>query len=331
MSAGAALLIGNRRYRRESLFAPLSTPHSDVEMLGDALRSVNFDTYVVHDADRATMTGVLAQFADRIHKLPPASSVFVYFAGHGMQRAGENYLVPVDAAGSGENEVLLSCVRLSDLLDLLCGREDQQKFIALDACRSNYVPAAMRGSVAGLAGESPNRYENVHETFVHYATAAGRFALDGAAYGSSPYARGLLEHIRSPELHIASLAARVNAFVYRATDKVQQPWGTGNLRQEWPFIPTPAKRDLSHIAPEDRYIAERPWLVHKLKAKDSNQRDAYYFVFVEAENEARFLAAMKGDGVMDLADYGVVIGSDFGDRPSDGTLRDLRGRFGFDL
>lgn len=331
MAIGAALLIGNRRYQRGSLFPPLSTPYNDVENLGEALRGALFETFVVHDADRAVMASVFAQFADRVSALPPQSSVFVYYAGHGIQRAGENYLVPVDAVGGTEAEVLLSCMRLSEILDLLCSREDQQKLIALDACRTNHVPSSTRCSVSGLAGVSPERYENVHETFVHYSTAPGRVALDGAAYGSSPFARGLLEHITSPGLPIAALAARVNAFVYRATEKLQRPWGTGNLCEEWSFIPALTKRDLSKIAPEDRYIAERPWLVHKLSAKDSNQKQAYYFVFVEAENEARFLDAIKGDRNLDLSDHGVVIASNFGNAPDEKTLRILKERYGFDI
>ncbi|MBX9802496.1 MAG: caspase family protein [Caulobacteraceae bacterium] len=345
MTRGAALLFGNTKYRIQSVFGPLRTPANDVETLGDEFKALGFETYVVHDADRAVMGTALAQFREVIAKLPKRASVYVHFAGHGMQRGGENYLVPVDASGVSEADVLFSCIRLSEVMDALCWRDDQQKLIVLDACRSHHVPSTTRGEVAGLAGESPDRYERVNETFVFYATPAGRMAADGAQYGNSPFCLGIREALKTPGLPIAVLAAHATDFVYRMTDKVQRPWGTGNLCHLWPFVP-----DTDELAtlvnspvlapngngganaildPADRYVAERGHLVHKLKAKDTTGRWAYYFVLVEPEKEAAFLASINGDGIIDIETYGSVVASSYGETPSEEVRAYLKERYGF--
>jgi uncharacterized caspase-like protein len=233
---GAALLIGNARY--EATFGSLRTPLNDIENLGDRFRAIGFETYVVPDADRTCMGMALSQFGKVVASLPEKSSVFFYFAGHGLQRSGENFLIPIDARGSDEAELLWSCVRLTDVLAAFCGRADQQKWIALDACRSNRIPSLTRDGVAGLAGDSAGRYEGVRETTVLYATEPGQVALDGASHGSSPFCRGLLDALTDPGQPLPLLTARVTQFVCRVTNEMQVPWGTGNLRALRPFVPT---------------------------------------------------------------------------------------------
>ena len=237
--SGAALLIGNARYGPN--FGALKTPVSDIHNLGDRLHSLRFETYIVPDADRANMVGVISQFGRVVENLSPKASVFFYFAGHGLQRDGENYLVPVDAHGSDQAEVLWSCLRLSELLQVFCGRGDIQKLLALDACRSNRIPSTLRDGVAGLAGSSASRYEGVKETFVLYATEPGYVAQDGATKGTSPFCRGLLRAFEQPYEPIHSLAAKVTEFVCMDTDDMQVPWATGTLRYVRPFIENPIK------------------------------------------------------------------------------------------
>lgn len=347
MTAGAAILIANTRYRSTSIFSSLRTPHDDAENLGDRLRALDFDTYVVHDATRATLTGVIAQFKTVIEALPERVPVFVYFAGHGLQRRGENYLVPVDANGSTHTEVELACVRLSEIMNLLGGRKDQQKLIALDACRTNRIPSATRNGSSGLAGQSPQQYEDVHQTQVLYATEPGHLASDGSEVGSSPFCRGLLEALKTPHVPIPLMAAQVTNFVFEQTREMQTPWSTGNLRHLWPFVRSPDNEGTLvsaptvaaptsgggvRIAPENRYVAERGHLIHKLKAKDATDRWAYYFVLVPPENEAAFMSAIhSGTGTIDLERFGRVVASCYGETPSDEIRYYLKGRYGFDV
>lgn len=342
--AGAALLIGNASY--SSVFPPLKTPGNDIENLGDRMRDLGFDTIVVHDADRATMTGVLARFREEVELLPLGTSVFVYFAGHGFQRQGENYLVPVDATDPAA--LAWSCVTLSDILTNLCWRSDQQKIIALDACRSNRLPSGTRDGEGGLAGISTGRYETVKETVVLYATEPGQVASDGAVRGSSPFCRGLLKALEDPHQPISLLTAHVTDFVCQATGDMQTPWSTGTLRRVRPFVPPPEGHFPAAIAPlpdtgpqpmaaavgihpGDREVAAMGHLIHKLKAKDSTGRWAYYFILVPPENETAFLADIAGDGVVDLERYGSVVASSYGETPSDEVRAYLKERYGFDV
>lgn len=341
---GAALLIGNASY--SSVFPPLKTPGNDIENLGDRMRDLGFDTFVVHDADRATMTGVLARFREHVELLPLGASVFIYFAGHGFQRQGENYLVPVDATDPAA--LTWSCVTLSDILTTLCWRSDQQKIIALDACRSNRLPSATRDGEGGLAGISTGRYETVKETVVLYAAEAGQVAFDGAVRGSSPFCRGLLKALEDPHQPISLLTAHVTDFVCQATGDMQTPWSTGTLRRVRPFVPPPEGHFSEaiaplpdsglrpttaavSIAPEDREVAALGHLIYKLKAKDTTGRWAYYFILVQPEYEAAFLAAIDGDGIVDLEHYGSIVASSYGETPSDEVRAYLKGRYGFDV
>lgn len=186
----------------------------------------------------------------------------------------------------------------------------------------------------------------MNETFVFYATAAGRMAADGAQYGNSPFCLGIIDALKTPGLPIAVLAAQVTGFVYRTTSKVQLPWGTGNLCHLWPFIPdehgtatvvtlpvlSPSdggSAARSILNPGDRYVAERGHLIHKLKAKDATGRWAYYFVLVEPDQEAAFLSSITGNGTLDLENFGNVVASSYGETPSDEVRAYLKDKYGF--
>lgn len=344
MTAGAALLIGNTDYRGP--FPRLRTPLSDIENLGDRFHDLGFQTFIVPNANRQVLGSCIAQFRDVLEALPPGANAFVYFAGHGIQRGGENYLVPIDAAGQNQNEVLWSCFRLSELMGALCWREDQQKLIAIDACRTNQLPSDTRSGAVGLAGESTRRYEAVRETEILYATEPDHVAQDGAAYGSSPFCRGLLDALKQPHRSVRELSVHVTDFVCDAMQDMQRPWASGTVRRNRPFVlphqgtgvgddvpgphlPSGGLRSI--IEPSDSFVAQNGHLVHKLKAKDTTGQWAYYFVLVEPRNEAAFLTAIEGSGVLDLEAYGYVIASSYGEFPPESTRTYLKDRYGFEV
>lgn len=342
MATGAALLIGNENY--VGPFPRLRTPGSDVANLDDRLRALGFETIVSRDADRAAMGRSVSQFRQMLERLPSGRNALVYFAGHGLQHAGENFLVPIDASGSDAAEVYWSCLRLSEIMDALCWRDDQQTWIALDACRSNELPSGTRDGAAGLSGESVRRYERVKETTVLYATDPGHYAQDGAGYGSSPFCRGVLDALKQPHRSVRELTLHVTDFVCQATQNMQTPWETASIRRVRPFVPLPdggaAGVSLIPALPgaagqvvseTDRYVAERGHLIHKLKAKDASGRWAYYFVLVEPEREAAFMAAIGGDGTLDIEDYGRVVASSYGEVPTEKVRQYLKDKYGFEV
>lgn len=338
--AGAALLFGNAKYRSPA-FPTLVTPTTDIEHLGRRLRELDFDTFCVPDADRSTMTDLLAQFRDIIAELPPGEPVVLHFAGHGIQRAGETYLAPVDVGGSSSESILLSCIRLSEIMDLLCWRDDQQKLLTIDACRTNDVPGVVRGSGIDLAGDSAGRYDQVLETMVLYSTAPARSAADGADAGSSPFCRGLLRALNDPYRLPATLAAEVVGFVFDETLRMQRPWHTGTMCRLWPFVPgegatqtvalTVQPSDTQRFSLSDEYIAVRGHLTHRMLATDTTGHRAVYFVLVEPEREEEFLEAIARGGALDWEDYGHVIGSCYGEEPTEKLREEFKRRFGFDI
>lgn len=336
--AGAALLIGNTTYREPSLFPSLSTPGNDVSALYDRMEALGFDTYIVTDATRRVMGEVISQFREVVAQLPARANVLVHFAGHGMQKDGDNYLVPVDAQGSNELAVLSSCFRLSEVMHALCWRDDHQKLFTIDACRVHRVPSGARSGVLGLAGESPDRFGDVEETMVFYSTASGKTAADGAEYGFSPFCLGLLDALKTPDLPIYALAAHTTGFV-RQLRSEQRPAAYGMLSNLWPFAPGPGDGGMPVTLPmtssppddADRYVSERGHLIHKLKAKDTTGRWAYYFLLVEPDREGEFLLAINGPGTIDLELYGSVIASCYGEEPTPEVREYLKTRYGFEV
>ena len=340
MTVGAALLIGNTRY--SGPFPSLQTPGSDVANLGDRLTEIGFETLVSRDATRAEMATAIGRFQSVLERLPPNSSGFVYFAGHGLQRGGENYLVPVDAMGGSVAEALWSCLRLSEIMDALCWRNDQQKWLAIDACRTNELPSGTRDGISGLSGESVRRYERIRETTVLYATEPGHVAQDGGGYGSSPFCRGLLDALKDPYRSVRELTLHATQYVCEATGDMQTPWETACITRKRPFVAPPdglvagpglvpalPPASSATLDPADRYVAERGHLIHKIKAKDTSGRWAYYFILVEPSQEAAFLSAIEGDGILDLETFGRVIASSYGETPSDEVRAYLKERYGF--
>lgn len=344
---GAAFLIGNMAYAD---LPPLRTPVSDVRTLGDRLEEMGFATSVLENVGATEMNSRISAFRAYLGKMPPNGSVLFYFAGHGAQCDGENFLLPTDASPIND-EWRLNSLTLSSLLGWLCWRKDQQKLIVLDACRTNGIPSATRTGALGLSGVSTSNYADVHETMILYAARPGQVALDGGAIGSSPLCRGMLDGFERADDTLVNIVPRIAVRVDEYTAAQQDAWYTGNLKRlaDRPFWhrPDPTEITSPHApkpVPEaviahphqfkskvDELVASKGHLVHKLKAKDTSGQWAYYFVLVEAEQEAAFLEAINGNGAIELEDYGKVIASSYGDQPSQQVRDFLRDRYGWEV
>lgn len=344
---GAALLIGNAAY---DPLPGLQTPLSDVRQLADRMEAIGFATTVVENADHRRMNSSIAEFAQRVSHMEPGGSVLFYFAGHGAQVQGENYLMPVDA-GTLNDEWRRGSVTLSSLLEDVCWRKDQQKLIVLDACRTNGLLSASRSGALGLSGVSTSSYQNVCETMILYAARPGQIALDGGAAGSSPLCRAMLDVLGGLERPLVNFVPKVAVKVEQYTGGQQDPWYTGNVKlmEEIPFwrrgdAPTVPNTPDVVLMPggaiaqphqfynrQDEIVASKAHLVHKLKAKDVSGRWAYYFVLVEDENEQAFLHAIEGDGTVDLESYGSVVASCYGEMPTLEIKQYLRDRYGWEV
>ena len=222
-----ALVVGNSAY---AAIGTLPNPGNDAADVAAALGRLGFEVETVRDADRAGLNAALRGFTRRS---VGADVALVFYAGHGLEMDGVNYLVPVDAQLERDTDVRFEAVALDDVLASVEGAA--LRVVILDACRNNPLARSMqvtsasrsvsRGSFAelneGLLGA---------ETLVAYAAAAGTTAADGTGR-NSPYTAALLSFLEQP-LELSALFRRVRAQVLEATAGAQQPHEYGSLLGE---------------------------------------------------------------------------------------------------
>ena len=213
-----ALVVGNSAYAH---IGRLPNPANDAADMSAALRRLGFQVTVALDADRVAFNDALRAFARRSAGTDVA---LVFYAGHGLEMDGSNYLVPVDARLERDVDVRYETVTLEDLLASTFG--SSLRLVILDACRNNPLARSMQRTSAtrsvsrGSFGEL-NEDLLGEETLVAYAAAAGTTAADGTGR-NSPYTAALLGHLEQP-LELGLLFRRVRAQVLEATNGEQRP------------------------------------------------------------------------------------------------------------
>lgn len=210
-----ALVIGNAAYAGSGR---LTNPVNDARSIAAKLRELGFKVTEVMDADRNKLVSALALFS---RTASDADLSLLFYAGHGVQITGINYMLPVDLNLNDLTQAPLQGISLNDVVDkYLPGKT---KLVFLDACRDNpLMQVASRGVSRGLAPI------NVSEgTLISYATKDGSVAQDGDGK-NSPFTSALLEHIGDPD-DIAVVLRKVREKVMKTTSNKQQPWEYGSL------------------------------------------------------------------------------------------------------
>ena len=218
-----ALIIGNGKYAA----APtLRNPVSDAHDLASSLRILGFDVIEMEDATRANMAEAIRNFSG---KLTGSDTALFFYAGHGLQLNGENYLVPIDAHIQGVADVRFGTINLNDIMGEMDGK-DRANIIILDSCRDNPFAEVLSksgrsiGTTRGLG-----RVDNTGVgTLVVYSTQPNNVALDGDGR-NSPFTAALLKHVATPGLEIRQMISRVRSDVLDATNRVQVPWDNSSL------------------------------------------------------------------------------------------------------
>jgi TPR repeat protein len=211
-----ALIVGNSAYRN---VAHLDNPINDAKLMAKTLRDLGF-TLVGEDAqldlDKPHFDAALQDFSNQV--LGSEVALF-YYAGHGVQVGGRNFLVPVEANPAKESDVYLQMVDTSIVLTQMEGSGAKLKIVLLDACRNNpFTGRGLRATGGGLA-----QMQAPEGTLISYATQPGAVALDGSN-GDSPYSKALAEAIRKPGVGLFDTFNDVGLAVKRATGGQQQPW-----------------------------------------------------------------------------------------------------------
>lgn len=227
-----ALVIGNSAYR----YTPrLINPFNDAADITAALQQLGFDVSEAIDLDKRGFDDALRAFADRI---ATADIALVFYAGHGLQVSGQNYLLPVDAKLASERDLDFEAVRLDVVLrQLETGREGKTSLVFLDACRDNPLARNLARSMGARSiGRGLAPVESGAGTFIAFSTQPGNVARDGAGR-NSPFAAALVRHVAEPGRNVSALMIEVRKDVMAATAGRQVPWDHSALTGEFYFNP----------------------------------------------------------------------------------------------
>ncbi|MEZ5666768.1 MAG: caspase family protein [Alphaproteobacteria bacterium] len=229
-----ALVIGNGAYENAGA---LNNPRNDAVSISGALRSLDFAVIERLDVDREGIFDALREFSAA---LTPGSLALFYYAGHGVQVDGSNYVIPTDARLTGDSDPDLEAVNASDILGIMEASGARLSVMVLDACRDNPFPELENRADRGLAVMDAGSAQ----TLIAYATAPGAVADDGNGV-HSPYSQALLQVIREPGLEIGLVFRKVRRLVRESTGGVQIPWVSGTLEDEFFLTPPNAPPDAS--------------------------------------------------------------------------------------
>lgn len=217
-----ALIIGNSDY----LSSPLKNPSNDARAIAHELRQIGFEVFEYTDASHEDMEIAIQKFGQKIQK---GGVGLFYYAGHGLQVGGTNYLVPVDAQIESETEVKFRTVALGLVLAKMEDAKNRLNIVVLDACRNNPFKRSWRSAEEGLATAlSPTG------TFIAYATAPGSVAADGEG-DNGLYTEELLKAMRTPGLRIEDVFKRVRKNVRQRSNNRQVPWESSSIEGDFYF------------------------------------------------------------------------------------------------
>ena len=221
-----ALIIGNDTYA----ISPLKNAVNDARAMDAALRASNFRTILVENAKKSDMESKIGEFLDM---LGPDDTALFFYAGHGVQIANENFLVPVDfVPGNSLSSAKFSCMSVAQIFDELNRKRAKKNIVILDACRSN--PVAEKYSLeAGLAQpQNPGK-----ETYIAFSTGPGQVAADNPDGRNSWFTEALSEFVRQPSLtlELNEVFTKVKKRVSDATEGRQTPWTISSLTSGFYF------------------------------------------------------------------------------------------------
>ncbi|MCC6781059.1 MAG: tetratricopeptide repeat protein [Hyphomicrobiales bacterium] len=221
-----ALVIGNAAYRG---VPALDNPRRDAAAIAAALKAVGFQTVRLEgDLAREKLIDALRGFA---REAASADWAVIYYAGHGLEVGGTNYLVPIDAKLESDRDVQYEAVALEQVLGAVDGAK-KLRLVILDACRDNPFVSRMKRMVASRSiGRGLARVEPDGGTLVAYAAKSGEIALDGSGT-NSPFVSALVKHLPTPGLEIGKLFRQVRDDVLTATGRKQEPFVYGSLPGE---------------------------------------------------------------------------------------------------
>ena len=227
-SRRVALVIGNSNYKS----APLRNPANDAKALAEVLKESGFQVDLLIDANPRKMDRAIRTFGK---KLARGGVGLFFYAGHGMQVKGINYLIPIGTNIEAEDEVKYEAVDANRILSKMSSAQNDLNLVFLDACRNNPFKRSFRSAAKGLAPmDAPKG------AMVSFATAPGNVAADGSGK-HSPFTAHLLKQMRVPGLEVGQMMRRVRRGVQQETGGKQTPWELSSMTGNFYFFPATKK------------------------------------------------------------------------------------------
>ncbi len=219
-----ALIIGNSQYKN----GPLANPVNDAYGMAMSLQKLGFSVTHLENATQNEMIEAISQFGQQLTE-SRGVGIF-YYAGHGIQIGGRNYLIPIGANIKKEHDAKYEAVDVGRILDEMDKASNQMNVVILDACRDNPFARSFRSSGQGLA-----QLDAPSGTLIAYATSPGKVASDGVG-NNGIYTKYLLTHMMTPGISIEETFKRVRAGVMQETQNQQLPWESSSLIGNFYFI-----------------------------------------------------------------------------------------------
>lgn len=220
-----ALVIGNSSYAQ----SPLKNPANDANAMAETLRGLGFHVILKLDADQPAMEAAIDDFARRL--LSGRHVALFYFAGHGVQVDGANYLIPTGAIIQRQSDVRYKAVNVGQVLGAMGEANDNLNIVILDACRDNPLPRSFRSTSRGLA-----QVEGPKGTIIAFATSPGSTAADGEG-DHGVYTKHLLANIPAQGISVEQVFKRVLRGVDAETGGLQTPWTESSFTGDFSFNP----------------------------------------------------------------------------------------------
>lgn len=222
-----ALVIGNSAYES----TPLKNPVNDARSMATMLRSLDFEVIHLENASQAVMEDGVNTLSNL---LVTGGVGLLYYAGHGVQSEGRNYLIPVNTPFSQESDLPKKAVDASWVLERMEKANNDLNIVILDACRNNPFAKRFRSMGAARGGLAP--MDAPRGAFIAFATSPGSVASDGAG-SNGVYTKHLLENMRTPGLPVEQMFKRVRSGVLEETGSRQRPWETTSILGDFSFNP----------------------------------------------------------------------------------------------
>ncbi len=227
-----ALVIGNAAYKHA---AELRNPRNDAQDVADALGKLGFTVISGYDLDHSGLRRSIGSFAVALEN---ASVAVLYYAGHGIQVAGANYMVPVDSKLENEYSPEFELIRI-DVVQRLMENKRRTNILFLDACRDNPLArnlARAMGTRSTTVGRGLSPTESGIGTLISYSTQPGAVAQDGTGR-NSPYAEALVRQLKRDGIALTDMLLDVRRDVMKVTHDRQIPWEHSALRDRFYFAP----------------------------------------------------------------------------------------------